>query len=204
MMSLSSFARVAGGLAVLAGSFFGTLAALDWWDQRRSPQVVMRNLLPDPENLHTVIGQSAIAKFEAVGAGTAPRVYRLSSAGGSGEHYVGIEMTDSQPGSHVLLLEARRAGSARLRVQIFDSASNGAIGDIDLVSKSVVLAHGQGPTSRAEATPKGDWLEIQITAAMNTKGSRIIFQLLEPNGGTSFVAGAESVEIRAMRVFRAS
>ena len=165
-----------------------------------------RNLIAASERLETVIGPSAIAKFAAVtAAGTSPRVYRLSADGAQGEHYVGLGgvVVGSDGDRHTLSVEVKPAGTTRLRIQLYDRAKGGIIGDFDLVGGSTTLRKvGTVAEAAGRIAPAGDWHRLELTTTLGGGSGVILLQLLNGAGQGAFAPAGEAVEMRALRLER--
>jgi hypothetical protein len=166
-----------------------------------------RNRIERPEALETAVGQSAIAVLTPITDDAAvPRAYRLAATGPAGEHYVGIGGIPTEPGPHTLSLEARPAGGARLRLQILDDASNGALGDFDLAADTrSVIPLGAGTTPDGTIAPvDGDWRRLTLTAPLSIGSARVLLQVLDRHGGSAFPADGETIDLRAVKLERGS
>jgi hypothetical protein len=162
-----------------------------------------RNRIAHADKLEAVIGPSPIAAFTPMTEAPA-RAYRLEASGPAGEHYVGIGGIPAEAGPYTLALEARAAGTARLRVQILDDANNGAIGDFDLAETKVSFwPVGASQASDADiAASEGMWRPVTVTAALAGRRARILLQVMGRDGAGSFAPAGEAVELRALRLER--
>jgi hypothetical protein len=162
-----------------------------------------RNRIARAEKLEAAIEQSPIAAFTPISK-TAPRAYRLEATGPAGEHYVGISNVPAEAGPYTLALEARAAGTARLRVQILDDANNGTIGDLDLAETTAsFLPVGASPASKAGiAASEGMWRRVAVTATLVGEHARILLQVMGRDGAGSFAPAGEAVELRSVRLER--
>jgi len=161
-----------------------------------------KNRVARADALETIVGQSAIATLEAI-AGSSPRAWRLAAAGPTGEHYVGIGEIPAEAGPYTLSLEAKAAGTSRLRLQIIDGTI-GAIGDFD-------LAEGGAQLTQTDATRFGDidnrslgdeWRRLTLTAPLTTGRAHILLQVMDRDGGGAFAPSGQAIELRKLRLER--
>jgi hypothetical protein len=160
-----------------------------------------RNRIARAEELEAVIGQSVIAALSPIAQDPA-RTYRLEATGPVGEHYLGIENIPAEAGPYTLALEARAAGTARLRLQILDDTNNGAIGDFDLAADAattIALGASQGGDVDIEIATDA-WRRLTLTTPLAGQHARILLQVMDRDGRSSFEPAGEAVELRLLRL----
>jgi hypothetical protein len=162
-----------------------------------------KNRIARVDELEAVIGPSPIAALVPL-AGTPPGAYRLEATGPAGEHYLVIGDIPVEAGPVTLALEARAAGTTRLRLQILDDANSGTIGDFDLAqATSSFWPVGASQASDADIEgAEGTWQRVTVTAQAAGQRARILLQVMGRDGGGAFAPEGEAVELRAFRLER--
>jgi hypothetical protein len=169
------------------------------------------NLVVDAESLDTALAPVEIAALDAsacssgaVGCATSRR-YGLEATGSAGEHYVQLPVQRDLPaGLYVVSLDARAETTARLRVQLLDERTNGAIADYDLqAGTSTAQALGTWRArSWIEPAREDGWRELTLTSMLPEKGARVLVQLLDAGGAGGFVPRGERVALKLVRLER--
>jgi hypothetical protein len=162
------------------------------------------NLIPRPEALDSVIGSSSIASITPLAAsGGSPREYRVAADGGSGEHYLVINVPDLTPGPYTLSLQVREDGVSRLVLQLMDGADGGLADYLLPVGNSLITRLGRGDKLNATVRRvQGGWLQLSLTSTLTTRTGHVFLQLANSGGSRSFRPEGESATIRAMKLER--
>jgi hypothetical protein len=163
------------------------------------------NIIPSPEALETAVGSSEIATFTPVATPGAPvRQYKLTAIGKPTEHFIAISDLPVSSGTHMLAMQIKPAGAARMRLQLLDDRNNGAIADYDLAEQTVSLSN----LAKSDKMDGGirkvgkDWLELTLTSTMETGISRVIIQLMGADGSNGFAPNGEAVVLRGVKLER--
>jgi hypothetical protein len=163
------------------------------------------NIIPNSEALETIIGGSQIASFEPFATLSARvKEYKLTAIGKPTEHFVGVDELPVCSGAYTLSMQVKPNGAARMRLQLLDAASNGAIADYDLVAQTISMTrlaksdNMDGNIRRVD----GDWLELNLTGTLESGTSRVLVQLLGADGSNGFAANGEAVVLRGMKLER--
>jgi len=161
------------------------------------------NRITRPEALETMVGKGEIAALVPTSA-SRPRIYRLLATGPVSEHYVGIGDIAAEAGPYTLSLEARPSGTERLRLQVLDDSNSGTMGDFDLSRNEASVARlGSVQHGDADIQPSaGNWRRLTLTTSLANGRARVLFQLLNREGGSAFAPAGEAVELRAVQLER--
>ncbi|MES1148787.1 MAG: hypothetical protein ABUL53_06340, partial [Bradyrhizobium guangdongense] len=159
-----------------------------------------KNRIAHADAIETIVGQSAIATLAAI-EGSSPRAWRLAAAGPAGEHYVGIGEISAEAGPYTLSLEAKAAGTSRLRLQILDGTI-GTIGDFDLAEGGALLTQVDATRfGDVDIRPlSGDWRRLTLTTALTTGPAHILLQVMDRDGAGAFAPSAQAIELRKLRL----
>lgn len=159
-----------------------------------------KNRIAHADAIETIVGQSAIATLAAI-EGSSPRAWRLAAAGPAGEHYVGIGEISAEAGPYTLSLEAKAAGTGRLRLQILDGTI-GTIGDFDLAEGGALLTQVDATRfGDVDIRPlSGDWRRLTLTSALTTGPAHILLQVMDRDGAGAFAPSGQAIELRKLRL----
>lgn len=123
---------------------------------------------------------------------------RFVARGGRTEHYSSLADLKAPAGPSVLTFDVRPETARKLRVQFFDSSPNGMLVDFDLANNTNQLSPHNillNPNVSIQ-TVGGNWRRITMSGLFPARDRRIIVQLLDVNGGSSFAPSGQSVLIR--------
>lgn len=160
------------------------------------------NLLPDGEALEALLKNTSNLEMSVDSNFFSPDEYVLRASGGEGEHYVRFPVTVPEDGTYVFSFQARSDGTDWVRVQMFDDAGDGGLADVNLSHEAVRSTRmGDGKDIQAGVFDVDKDRKTISIAGTFKKGSVIItVQILEGNGGTSFVANREGIISREFQL----
>lgn len=130
------------------------------------------------------------------------RWQRLEATGGAGEHYVTLGRWDMPAGHVQLELVASPDGTCNLRTQILDRHNQGVLTDFDLCTgqrNSFRLGAVTGLHSTYEELDDG-WIRITSRVGLPAGEVRVLVQLRDETGATSFAPDGESVLLHSARM----
>jgi hypothetical protein len=164
-----------------------------------------RNLLSKSETLDKAVPSSSIASLQKSKSSPGDRqVFRVAATGPPGEHYLGLSVGELAAGPYMLSLDVRADGTSRLRIQLIDTQSNGAIGDYDLMKTSVGTSRaGTAHALRAGMKEIADgWYRLWLGATLPAGNTNILLVLSDANGRLNFTPQGEGYQVRAMQLER--
>ena len=165
-------------------------------------------LIAAAEKLENFALSPVFVKLQAMD-GAAPKDvrYQLTATGGNGEHYLVISRLPTAGGQYVAAVELRPDSASRLRLQLFDDKTNGAIGDFDF-ARNIRTNHrlGAGREMRTGIEPLEDgWVRAWVAANLPADAGEgtMVIQLLDPEGKSIFTPAAEALAIRGVQLTQA-
>jgi hypothetical protein len=162
-----------------------------------------RNLLSKSEALDKAVPGNNIASLQKLKTLPSDRqVFRVAATGPPGEHYLGLSVGELAAGPYMLSLDVRADGTSRLRIQLIDTQSNGAISDYDLMKKSVGTSRaGTAQSLRAGVKEIANgWYRLWLGATLPGGKTNILLVLSDANGKLDFTPQGEGYQIRAMQL----
>jgi hypothetical protein len=161
-----------------------------------------RNRLAGIERQHFSPANAVVTAGEEDGPIDGPPVVRVGTTEKVGEHYAVIPWTTEQPGLHTFSVYVLPREGAGVRLQILDSAANGAIVDYTYETGLFDLFKvGQAADLDFIATPATDgWFRLALSAELVESSGAVIIQLRDATG-TNFGAGPD-VAVQAPMVER--
>jgi hypothetical protein len=162
------------------------------------------NVIPSPEALDTVIGNSAIVSIKALEVSNGPvREYKITAQGELGDHYSVLPVSNLTPGPYTLSMQVRANGAPRVALQINDGA-NGAFAEYLLPTRNAWV-HRLGQADKLHASSQkidDEWLQLTLTSTVSADKANVFVHVPDSRITAAFKPSGEAVTIRAVKLER--